>query len=48
MAEKQTPNGLIVGLIPEEKPQERPTQDATTTVEKPVSTRGRKPKTDKE
>lgn len=40
MAEKQTPNGLIVGLIPEEQPEEQK-QD-----EKAPTTRGRKPKTE--
>ncbi len=44
MAEKRTPQGLIVGIIPEEKPQEQPTQQEAA--EKPVSTRGRKPKTE--
>lgn len=39
MGMKQTPNGLIVGLIPEETPQEQPKPE-----EKAPARGGRKPK----
>lgn len=42
MAEKMTPQGLVVGLIPEEEtPQEQPREKEP---EKVPATRGRKPK----
>lgn len=39
MAEKMTPQGLVVGLIPEETPQEQPKPE-----EKAPARGGRKPK----
>ena len=42
MAEKLTPNGLVVGLIPEEELQEEPKEEPEKEPEKAKGSRGRK------